>query len=106
MLVIQILVLAFLVVAVPTAVGTLFTIGDKGIAKIPFAWISGQILLWAGFQCICVPMILLEKSYLLVQQSFLIFIGIFLLLAGIVGMIRYRKAGTKLYAVKDREEKK
>lgn len=106
MLVIQILILALLVVAVPTAVGTLFTTGDKGIAKIPFAWISGQILLWAGFQCICVPMILREKSYLLVQQGFLIMMGVLLLLEGIVWIVNHRRTEAKLRAVKEPEEKK
>lgn len=27
-------------------------------------WVSGQMLLWAGFQLICVPCVLLEKSFL------------------------------------------
>lgn len=106
MLVIQILILGSCLVAVPMAVGSLFVIGDKHHAKLPFAWISGQILLWAGFQCICVPLILREQSFLLVQQCFLMFMGGLLALAGIVWLVNRRKSGTNLHAVKDLKEKK
>lgn len=55
----------------PLAVGGIFA--DKGFKHggVIFAWISGQILLWAVFQLVCVPMVLKEMSFLSVVSLFL-----------------------------------
>lgn len=36
---------------------------NKQKRSLPFAWVMGQILLWAVFQLICVPCILAEKEF-------------------------------------------
>lgn len=59
MIIAQLLILAILVLVIPTMVGGLAVSVDK---SLPFRWISGQLLLWAGFQVICVPMVLMERK--------------------------------------------
>lgn len=60
MIVVRLLWLAVLVLVLPVCVGNCFAGVDKPNKNIVFLWISGQILLWAGFQVICVPVILTE----------------------------------------------
>ena len=60
MIVVRLLWLAVLVLVLPMCVGNCFAGVDKPNKNIVFLWISGQILLWAGFQVICVPVILTE----------------------------------------------
>lgn len=60
MIVVRLLWLAVLVLVLPACVGNCFAGVDKPHKNIVFLWISGQILLWAGFQVICVPVILTE----------------------------------------------
>ncbi len=60
MIVVRLLWLAVLVFALPVWVGNCFAGVDKPHKNIVFLWISGQMLLWAGFQVICVPVILTE----------------------------------------------
>lgn len=60
MIVVRLLWLAALVFALPVWVGNCFAGVDKPHKNIVFLWISGQMLLWAGFQLICVPVILTE----------------------------------------------
>ena len=60
MIVVRLLWLAVLVFLLPACVGNCFAGVDKPHKNIVFLWISGQMLLWAGFQVICVPVILTE----------------------------------------------
>ena len=60
MIVVRLLWLAVLVFVLPACVGNCFAGVDKPHKNIVFLWISGQMLLWAGFQVICVPVILTE----------------------------------------------
>ena len=58
MLVIRILILILLLIVIPTMAGGIFDSKERGIYRLLFRWVSGQTLLWAGFQLICVPLIL------------------------------------------------
>lgn len=59
---IQILILALLLGAAPFLAGGLFVrTGGEG-SDLPFRWVSGQMFLWAGFQIICVPLILMHQK--------------------------------------------
>lgn len=60
MIVVRLLWLAVLVLVLPVCVGNCFAGVDKPHKNIVFLWTSGQMLLWAGFQVICVPVILTE----------------------------------------------
>lgn len=76
---------------IPTVVGgCLWDGGRKGQRRHRrdfTLWVSGQMLLWAGFQLICVPCVLLEKSFLCVVYCYGGLVGI-LTLWGIVRLCR------------------
>ena len=59
-MVLQCLILLVWLLPIPIVIGSMFTLGiNKTNKNIPFMWISGQIILWAVFQLISVPIILL-----------------------------------------------
>lgn len=60
---------------IPVLVGSIFTDVDRQAAKLPFRWISGQLCLWAGFQIICVPLVLAQKDYVNVVRLFSLYAG-------------------------------
>lgn len=88
---IQLLVLGLLLFAVPIVIGSLFSHVDKIGGGILFRWISGQFLLWAGFQLICVPLILKESSFGRVANLFTGYLLALILLALGVGVKRRAK---------------
>lgn len=58
-IVVQVLILILLLGAAPFLAGSLFAgPGTKEGRSPVFCWVSGQMFLWAGFQMICVPLIL------------------------------------------------
>lgn len=61
------MILAVFLLLVPTVVGGIAAgaVGEesRGATALIFRWVSGQIILWAGFQIICVPMILAQRSF-------------------------------------------
>lgn len=90
MLLLQSLLLAIMMYVIPTWVGVIFAGVDRHSKKLPFLWISGQFLLWAGFQFLCVPLIIKERSFREMEILFSVYILVLLSLATIVG-IRQRK---------------
>lgn len=64
---------------------------DKSARELPFRWVGGQILLWAGFQLICVPMILLEKPFSAMQKIFNLYTALLLGAAFVVFLMRKRR---------------
>ena len=69
-MILQLVLLILLLLIVPFAVGFLFVNREQGAIKNLYLWISGQILLWALFQVICVPSILFEMSFSVVVYVF------------------------------------
>lgn len=70
--------------------GCLWDGGRKGQGRHRRAftlWVSGQMLLWAGFQLICVPCVLLKKNFVYVVCCYGGLVGI-LTLWGIVRLCR------------------
>lgn len=99
MAVLGILILVILLWVIPTAVGSCFADVDKKAGGLPFMWISGQILLWAGFQLLCVPVILKRGRFWWVVIMFSIYIAVLLLLSAFLYW-RRRKAN-RIRLVKD-----
>lgn len=63
--------------------------------RLLFFWVSGQMLLWAGFQLLCVPCVLLELEFRCVVCGF----GVFAALsaaAGVLTVIRSKGRGPRL----------
>ena len=88
---IRILALAALLLVVPTIVGSLFFATEPKSNSLIFAWVSGQMLLWAGFQVIAVPFILKEKTLSGIVTLYVAYIAALLLLAIIAGLYRMWK---------------
>lgn len=75
---IPILVLVILFFPIPTLTGYLFRNIDQTTRSLPFYWASGQVLLWAVFQLLCVPFILLEQPFSKVVEIYNLLIVILL----------------------------
>ncbi len=106
MTVLQLFIAALLLLAIPTVVGGLFRRNvDKNLTNLVFQWISGQILLWACFQLICVPMILLDIDFKWVVAVY----GALLALASLAALIlaaRNRKAAGAMTIIRGFDRKK
>lgn len=81
MIVVRLIWLAVLTLALPMWVGHCFAAVDKSHKNAVFLWISGQMLLWAGFQVICVPVILLEGRFRHVMIGYSVYLLVLLGLA-------------------------
>lgn len=91
--------LAVCLLVVPIGIGSIFAGVDKNRNKLTFQWISGQLVLWAGFQLLCVPVVLLEKNFRLVVIGFTGYTVVLLLVAAI--MYYKRKKRTSLHVVRE-----
>ncbi len=106
MIAIQILILGIILLVIPTIIGGLFVNVYKAAAKLPFMWISGQILLWTGFQCICVPLVLLEKSFSMVRRLFWIYMVCLLFISLILHFARKNKGVRSFQVISGEDERK
>lgn len=89
--VLQLLVLTLFMLVIPVVVGSLFPYWEKEGCLV-FRWVSGQFLLWAGFQLISVPLILKQQSFLWMVWLFLGYTAAMAALAAAV-VVRRRKKG-------------
>ncbi len=67
-------------------------------------WVSGQMLLWAAFQLVCVPFVLLEREFSEVADSYGVLAGI-LGLWGLAALWRERRFGNRKRKFKILESK-
>lgn len=107
MAIVRIIIMCISMTALPLLVGTLFLSFEREGSKLLFCWVAGQMLLWAGFQGICVPMILKGLSFDALLKCFF---GLEALLAAAAGICLIRRAirrekAAKSKADKPREEK-
>lgn len=84
----QLLILALLLLAAPALVGGLFRKTGQVGKNLLFCWVSGQFLLWASFQLVCVPLILREERFARVVQLYSGLMGAEVLLAAAIGLKR------------------
>lgn len=80
-MVMQIIILAALLFVIPVAAGGIFAGIHECAQGIFFRWVSGQMCLWAGFQLICVPLILREKHFSEVAGLFWVYMAAVMILA-------------------------
>lgn len=104
LIVIQLLILALFLLAAPMIIGSL-TAGiettARGGAKLTLCWVNGQFMLWAGFQLICVPMVLKGRPFRDVVILFLGFMAAMVLLAAAIGIRNRAKAPVKAVEIHD-----
>lgn len=79
--VIQALILTTLLSVVPFLAGGLLVPSGEDGGKLLFRWVGGQMLLWAGFQMICVPLLLRQADFKAVVALFGGYTGLLLLFA-------------------------
>lgn len=88
MMVLRIILLALILLVIPVVVGSVFSGVDKRHSGVCFMWVSGQMLLWAGFELIAVPLILIQRTFSLVAWMFsfytlgLLFLAVFIWIYG------------------------
>lgn len=83
MIIVQLLIFIILALVTPVIVGGLASGVDR---SLPFRWVSGQFLLWAGFQVICVPMVLAGRKLselVVIFSGFMAAMALFSLASGI-----------------------
>lgn len=90
MLGIGLVILGIFLLVIPTLIGTIL---EKGQTEgLIFNWISGQMLIWAGFLVICVPLILWSQPFSLVSTLFHGYQGVLLFAAILLGICRKRRS--------------
>lgn len=104
MTVLQVLILAVLLFVIPTWVGGIFSNVEKNRRNPVFMWISGQIVLWAGFQLLCVPIVLMERENGF-AEVLLLFAGytVLLLIGSTMILLRSRHS-VELHVVEQKRE--
>ena len=105
-----IVVLLLILVFLPVAIGCLpASYVDKKNSSIAFMWVSGLLLMWAGFQFICVPLILTEgageEHFPYVVWSFPIYLVILTIVGGFCYFRRGGKLSTRRIAVLQEQNK-
>lgn len=78
--------------------------GTRKVKELIFRWFSGQVCLWAGFQLVCTPLILLQKDYLYLRIFFAAFC-VALSFWGLAFSYRSRRK-SRLHLVPEKEEAK
>lgn len=102
----QLLILAVLLLAAPAVIGGLFLKTDKLGGNLLFRWVSGQFLLWAGFQLISVPLIMQERRFSRLVQIFTGYMAALALLAVAVEIQRLVKGQKPSFTGKKAAESK
>lgn len=91
MLGIQIVILGIILLVLPVVIGTLFMEVSGKERCVPFAWVSGQILLWAGFQAMSIPLILMEEPFTLLCNGFSVYMFLLFMAALILAIVKGRQ---------------
>lgn len=88
MTIVQLLILAILVLVTPAIVGGLTAGADRSLL---FRWVSGQFILWAGFQVISVPMVLTWRKLselVVIFSGFMAAMALISLAAGVRRLVK------------------
>lgn len=100
-MIIQILILVLVLGIIPLLVGGIpGYLGDKKMLfNLPLRWVSGQFLLWAGFQLICVPLVLQERQFVTVVILYGLYMLALILLVAAMG-IRHRARKMSIHLIR------
>ncbi len=75
------LILGVLLIGIPVVVGGIFSCVEDMRGKLLFRWVSGQFLLWAGFQVISVPLIIRGQDFGRLVWAFWLYMAALMLFA-------------------------
>ena len=104
MTVIRILLAIMMITVLPATVGMIFRPARSEGRGVLFAWIYGQICLWAAFLVICVPMVLTGAMFPQVELAYFSVCGAAFVFALILLFVRRKKAvhaaGEKTFGAK------
>lgn len=99
-----IVLLLWLVFIPPVVGGITATVVDKRKYNLPFLWITGQMILWAGFQFVCVPFILKGQPFsALVTVYFAV--TVVLVCMGLIQLVKSRWKGKMSFCVISKDSK-
>lgn len=102
----NVIILILWMLIIPVLVGNIATVGLEKYRKNPvFMWVAGQILLWALFQVICVPFVLLQSAFSCVVTVYAIS-AILLLLCSTGLLLRSHSLSQRACFVRGVQEKK
>lgn len=96
MIIIEIFQLILWELFIPIALGSLFSGVDTRAKRIPLMWTSGQMLLWALFQFICVPFILLEIDFVYFVRTYTAIVAVALAAAFVLYRTKHIKSVRKV----------
>lgn len=105
MLVLRVVWLGILLLVVPTMVGMLLAGVDRRQQNLPSLWIGGQMVLWAGFHIITVPLVLTEGRFETVVRLFSGYTLVCLFLSILVVIVK-KKRGVSFFEPKSNPPKK
>ncbi|MCM1101322.1 MAG: DUF6077 domain-containing protein [Clostridium sp.] len=98
-----ILLFILLLTAVPVAVGGIAAGCHRDFASPLFRWVAGQVILWAGFQVICVPFILAEKNF---GNVVAVFLGYTVILVAVGIFMDKKYGGRKFFVTREKDRPK
>lgn len=105
-MVLQLLAAVLLLAVIPAFVGGLFQDNEDQDMRGPvFRWISGQVFLWACFQLLCVPCILLELDFRFVLGGYCTVLAAALLAAVVRAVRRHGKAASAVTLIRGFDRK-
>lgn len=90
-MIVQLLILGLLLIAAPLLAGGIFVNVDRAAGRLALQWISGQFCLWAGFQLICVPFVLMQGSFSYVVYLFLGYSAAAAVLGAVWQLVRWKR---------------
>lgn len=101
-MIVQIFILGIWLLVIPTLMGGIAAAGmdvkhsmDKRTKNLPFLWTTGQILMWAVFQLVCVPLILMKKDFSDLVRLYQLLVYLLTAVAVILTIRRLRKRKRK-----------
>ena len=96
----RIVLLLFVLGLVPICIGSISTEHvDVGQNSMAFRWVSGLLFMWAGFQMICVPLVLTEGVGETHFPLVVLWYSFFLVLMSGSGLLLYWKGSRKILKV-------
>lgn len=94
----RIILLAMILLVIPVVVGSVFSGVDKHAPKFTGMWIKGQMLLWAGFYMITVPLVLEKARFNKVVVLFTGYMAVLVLVAVVLNVVRKKQGLTTCVA--------